>query len=548
MSGAAVSGSPNARRGVRLTTWGSPGDRRRWLMASAWRCRAGCSRRARRSRSSAGASSGWRKPGRPWSTLAPIRRPSAPTPLTCRMRIRAGRPSRPPATYAAACTPPWRARENPGARWPRPTQLDLDSWRSAFDNNVVATMLTLKYAAREMVPRGQRQLRRPSRPSVPPLAARFTSPISSAKAAVDQLCRIAASELGPSNVRVNVVRPGLVRRGPPGALPKEIERRLPVGCRPCAGWDVPVTSRTGVRSLVGPGGAWITGQVISVDGGQTVSRPFDASAWVEPVYGSRRHARCGLMDLAVREQLSIAISRELNDGEVVLTGAASAVPRPLAACLLAQALHAPSLTILGAGVYIDLRCASSPSSPRAGTAIPVAMRGHVGRFLRSHRTRDRRHVLRRHADRSLRIGQPALHPDGESACCAGPGCANSALGHTAARTILYTERHDRRTLVDEVDYASVIGHGRRGRSRAELGLPNAGPSALFTPDVLFRPDDRGMFVPARVLGPLEWDDVIARTGWPVPPGPPEAFEAEADEVRTLRRFVDPGGLLADRGT
>jgi hypothetical protein len=25
---------------------------------------------------------------------------------------------------------------------------------------------------------------------------------------------------------------------------------------------------------------------------------------------------------------------------------------------------------------------------------------------------------------------------------------------------------------------------------------------------------------------------------------PEAFEAEADEVRTLRRFVDPGGLLA----
>src|ERR1700689_3171340 len=57
--------------------------------------------------------------------------------------------------------------------------------------------------------------------------------------------------------------------------------------------------------------------------------------------------------LTVREQMSIAISRELGDGEVVLTGAASAVP--LAACLLAQARHAPSLTILGAGVYINPR-------------------------------------------------------------------------------------------------------------------------------------------------------------------------------------------------
>jgi len=40
-----------------------------------------------------------------------------------------------------------------------------------------------------------------------------------------------------------------------------------------------------VSFLAGPGAAWITGQVISVDGGQTINRPFDASAWVEPVYG-----------------------------------------------------------------------------------------------------------------------------------------------------------------------------------------------------------------------------------------------------------------------
>jgi glutaconate CoA-transferase, subunit B len=126
----------------------------------------------------------------------------------------------------------------------------------------------------------------------------------------------------------------------------------------------------------------------------------------------------------------------------------------------------------------------------------------------------------------------------------GPGLANSALGHTAARTILSTERHDRRTLVDEVAYASVIGHRRGGRSRAELGLANAGPAALFTPDLLFRPDAGGQFVAERTLRPAPWDDVRARTGWPLPAEPPAAFTALPEEIRTLRRFIDPGGLLA----
>jgi glutaconate CoA-transferase subunit B len=130
----------------------------------------------------------------------------------------------------------------------------------------------------------------------------------------------------------------------------------------------------------------------------------------------------------------------------------------------------------------------------------------------------------------------------------GPGLANSALGHTAARTILYTERHDRRTLVEAVDYASVIGHSRGGRSRSELGLPNAGPAALFTPDVLLRPDSRGIFVPDLTMRPVAWADVRARTGWPLPAVPPRPFEADPDEIRTLRRSVDPGGLLTARDT
>jgi NAD(P)-dependent dehydrogenase (short-subunit alcohol dehydrogenase family) len=162
------------------------------------------------------------------------------------------------------------------------TQLDLDRWHRVFENNVVATMLTLKYAARALVRAGGGSFIAISSISST-LAARFTSPIASAKAAIDQLCRVAASELGPSSVRVNVVRPGLVQLGRQD-LPDEIERDfrsavvLPrLGC--------PADIADVVSFLASPRATWITGQVISVDGGQTISRPFDASPWVEPIYG-----------------------------------------------------------------------------------------------------------------------------------------------------------------------------------------------------------------------------------------------------------------------
>jgi glutaconate CoA-transferase, subunit B len=247
------------------------------------------------------------------------------------------------------------------------------------------------------------------------------------------------------------------------------------------------------------------------------------------------------MELTVRERLSIAISRELRDGEVVLTGAASAVP--LAACLLAQARHAPALTILGAGVYINPR-RLVPEFTAGWDCDPVAIADMSDVFAVTELGIDVMFYGGMQIDRS---GSVNLHYIKTAAgVLRGPGLANCALGHTAARTILYTERHDRRTLVEAVDYASVVGHYRGERSRAELGLPNAGPAALFTPDVLFRPGPGGAFVPSRTMSTADWADVRTRTGWPLPAGPPEPFEALPDEVGTLRRFIDPGGLLAGR--
>ena len=165
------------------------------------------------------------------------------------------------------------------------TELDLGQWRSVFENNVVGTMLTLKYGARELVRAGGGSFVAISSISAQ-LAARFAAPISSAKAALEQLCRVAAVELGPSDVTVNVIRPGLVavaRQDLPAAIADDFVSAIPLG-RLGAPDDICGLA----RFLVGPEARWVTGQVISVDGGQTLNRAFDATAWVEPVFGADR--------------------------------------------------------------------------------------------------------------------------------------------------------------------------------------------------------------------------------------------------------------------
>jgi glutaconate CoA-transferase subunit B len=242
--------------------------------------------------------------------------------------------------------------------------------------------------------------------------------------------------------------------------------------------------------------------------------------------------------LTARERIAVAISRELRDNEVVLTGAASAVT--LAASLLAQARHAPGLTILGAGVYINPR-RLVPEFLAGWDCRPVAIADMSDVFAVTERGID---VMFYGGLQIDRYGSVNLHriptPDGT---LRGPGLANASLGHTARRTIVYTERHDRRTLVHEVDYASVIGHARRGRSRAELGLAHDGPAALVTPDVLFRPDADGDLMPSARMSAQDWAGVVARTGWTIPAEPPPPFAATLAEVATLRGSVDPEGLL-----
>jgi NAD(P)-dependent dehydrogenase (short-subunit alcohol dehydrogenase family) len=145
-----------------------------------------------------------------------------------------------------------------------------DQFSTEVDHNVRPVFLTLKYAGRAMIRAGSGSFVAVSSTAAK-FSARYLASYSAGKAAVDQLVRVAADELGPYGVRVNSVRPGLTRTATTEAAfenPDMIAAFVagqPIG-RTGAADDIAGT----IRYLAGPESSWVTGQCLAVDGGHTL--------------------------------------------------------------------------------------------------------------------------------------------------------------------------------------------------------------------------------------------------------------------------------------
>jgi NAD(P)-dependent dehydrogenase (short-subunit alcohol dehydrogenase family) len=97
---------------------------------------------------------------------------------------------------------------------------------------------------------------------------------------------LAADELGGAGIRVNGVRPGLVRTEMVAGLTEPgpiLEDYL--ACMPISRVGEPEDIAAAVGFLAGPGASWITGQVINVDGGHHLRRGPDLSPMFGPMFG-----------------------------------------------------------------------------------------------------------------------------------------------------------------------------------------------------------------------------------------------------------------------
>jgi NAD(P)-dependent dehydrogenase (short-subunit alcohol dehydrogenase family) len=166
------------------------------------------------------------------------------------------------------------------------TQIDSEAWRRTVDLNVNGTMYVLKHAARELVRGGGGSF-----VGISSIAAsnthRWFGAYGVSKSAVDHMMQLAADELGPSWVRVNSIRPGLIRTdlvAPVFASPEvsaDYRHCTPLP-RPGEVEDVANLA----MFLLSDAASYVTGQVINVDGGIMLRRGPDYSAMLEPAFGA----------------------------------------------------------------------------------------------------------------------------------------------------------------------------------------------------------------------------------------------------------------------
>lgn len=101
----------------------------------------------------------------------------------------------------------------------------------------------------------------------------WMSPYCTSKAAVNMLTRCAADELGEHNIRANVVQPGIVSTPLAGFLADhEVSQREYLSLMPISRIGRPEDVASLVVFLLSDAASWITGQIISCDGGHTVRK------------------------------------------------------------------------------------------------------------------------------------------------------------------------------------------------------------------------------------------------------------------------------------
>jgi glutaconate CoA-transferase, subunit B len=268
---------------------------------------------------------------------------------------------------------------------------------------------------------------------------------------------------------------------------------------------------------------------------------------------------------SVYEVMAAVISRELRDNELWFLGMSTGPQTilmltriPIAAMALAQRTHAPNSWMLVAGWVMN------PDVSK----VPTRMESEFGTTLGEwpceafNNSLAMSYIAARH---EIDVGfGSAAQVDKYGNCntvaigdyhrpkvrLVGP---INQPGHFSlfGREIIIIP-HERRNLVDRVDFISGAGFLDGPGSREGLGLRRGGPCMILTDKAVFRFDPETRLAVLSSIHPgIEIDDVIACTGYAhdyVPPVVAVTPGPTQDELRLLREEVDPRGAMLPRAT
>mgnify|MGYP002064033091 FL=1 len=162
---------------------------------------------------------------------------------------------------------------------------EASNWDDVMQTNLNGTFYTIKHAGRWMAQSGGGAICAIS--SIAGVRThRFMGSYCVSKAGIDMLVRNSADELGVANIRVNSVCPGLVETElASGLLQTQEVFNDYLDCMPISRHGVTEDIGQAVRFLCGPEASWITGVVLSVDGGHHLRRGPNVEPFSRMLFG-----------------------------------------------------------------------------------------------------------------------------------------------------------------------------------------------------------------------------------------------------------------------
>lgn len=257
----------------------------------------------------------------------------------------------------------------------------------------------------------------------------------------------------------------------------------------------------------------------------------------------RTPATSGQQHVTPRELMIAAGARQIRDGELVFVG----MRLPMLAFCVAKQTHAPNAVgIFETGVVRDtpppelLYTMSDP--PNLAGASWCTSTANVMALMAQGRV-DLGFIGGAQVDRYGNVNSSYIGPARRPAVKlpgSGGACDIAAL---AGRTVIIIE-HDRRRLVERVDYVTSPGHGDGAGWRRRVGLPGGGPAAIITTLAVLTFDPSSGEARLRSHHPgVEPAAVRAATGWDLQCWPDlhETPPPTPAELAIIRRY-DPHGV------
>lgn len=267
---------------------------------------------------------------------------------------------------------------------------------------------------------------------------------------------------------------------------------------------------------------------------------------------------------AWKERMAIALARDIIDGERIISGAHTEIS--FAAAMLAQKMHAPNIKLqLGGTCFLVNVSEIKVQLPKTSTDFRMLRWAeiaydHMETFMyfgapggRAYYEGGRPHTNKYFVGDKFFAGGIQVDGNGNANMIGlkgeggkrfafrGPGSIGITDIVTVATPYIFVTHHDRRTLVEKVDFISM--HGPRGWR--DNKFPGHGPKWIITPRAIFTFDknDRAQLSGLFAGTTAEWVHENTGFAFKLAADLTEIAEPTAEELSVLREEIDPEGVL-----